>query len=142
MRAPYDLDPRLEESSVPVVDWPVCELRLRDDSRFPWLLLVPRKAGVVEFTDLTEEEYAQVAREILAATRLVQRVAKPDKVNVGMLGNVVPQMHIHVVGRFRDDPAWPDPIWSAGVGAPYPHESLRLLAADYARAATDVLPRP
>lgn len=137
----FALDPRLEAGSEPVLDWPLCQVRLKDDARFPWLLLVPRRPGVAEFTDLTAADYAQLQAEILAATRLVQQVVAPDKVNVAMLGNVVAQMHVHVVGRFRSDPAWPDPIWCHGGPAkPYPAHALAFLIDRYVVAASSVLP--
>jgi diadenosine tetraphosphate (Ap4A) HIT family hydrolase len=135
MAEAFPLDPRLEETSVPVIDWPLSQLRLKDDARFHWLLLVPRKENVVELTDLAEDEHAQLSAEILAATRLVQEVARPDKVNIAMLGNVVPQMHVHVVGRFTSDPAWPDPIWCHGAGPAFPPHALAMLADRYHKAA-------
>ena len=141
MAETFALDPRIEESSEPVADWPLCQVRLKNDARFPWLLLVPRRPGVTEFTDLDAADYALLNAEVLAATRLVQQVAAPDKVNVAMLGNVVAQMHVHVVGRFRSDPAWPDPIWCHGAGPGYPAHALSLLTGRYAAAAAD-LPRP
>ena len=135
MTTEFVLDPRLEESSVPVADWPLAQLRLKDDARFHWLLLIPRRAGVVELGDLDEADYAQLTAEILAATRLLQEVARPDKTNVATLGNVVPQMHVHVVARFRSDPAWPDPVWCHGTGPACPAHALAVLAGRYARAA-------
>jgi diadenosine tetraphosphate (Ap4A) HIT family hydrolase len=135
MTKAFALDPRLEETSVPVADWPLCQLRLKDDARFHWLLLVPRRAGIVELTDLAGEDQARLGAELLAAVRLVQEVARPDKVNLAMLGNVVPQMHVHVVARFASDPAWPDPIWCHGAGPTYPPHALAILADRYARAA-------
>ncbi|MEK0082225.1 HIT family protein [Benzoatithermus flavus] len=131
----FMLDPRLEATSVPVADWPLSQLRLKDDARFHWLLLVPRRPGVAELTDLDEDAYAQLAAEVLAATRVVQAVARPDKVNVAMLGNVVRQMHVHVVGRFQSDAAWPDPIWCKGAGPTYPPHALAVLRERYAEAA-------
>ena len=131
----FTLDPRIEESSVPVVDWPLAQIRLKDDVRFHWLLLVPRRTGVVELTDLDEADYGQLTAEILAATRLVQEIARPDKTNIATLGNVVPQMHVHVIARFHSDPAWPDPVWSHGAGPPYPLHALAILADRYAKAA-------
>ena len=92
----FVLDPRLEAESVAVADWPLSTLRLRDDARFHWLLVVPRRVGLVELTDLDADAYAQLASEILAAVRLVQDIARPDKVNVAALGNLVPQLHVHV----------------------------------------------
>lgn len=135
MTTEFVLDPRLEESSVPVADWPLAQLRLKDDARFHWLLLIPRRAGVAELTDLDEADYGQLCAEILAATRLVQEVARPDKTNVATLGNVVPQMHVHVIARFRSDPAWPDPVWCHGGGPSYPPHTLAVLAERYAKAA-------
>lgn len=137
MAEAFTLDPRLEETSVPVADWPLCQLRLKDDARFHWLLLVPRRAGIVELTDLAGEEQVQLGTELLAAVRLVQQVARPDKVNLALLGNIVPQMHVHVVARFSSDPAWPDPIWCRGEGPPYPPHALAILADRYARAAEE-----
>ena len=123
-----------------MTDWLLCDLRLKDDARFHWLLLVPRRAGIVEFTDLMPADYAQLNAEILAATRLLQAVVGPDKVNVAMLGNVVAQMHVHVVGRFRSDPAWPDPIWCHGSGPGYPPHALGVLVERYAKAAETLRP--
>jgi diadenosine tetraphosphate (Ap4A) HIT family hydrolase len=131
----YRLDPRLDESTVPVGNWPLAELRLKDDARFHWLLLVPRRPGIVELTDLAPADYDQLTAEILAATRLVQQIARPDKVNVATLGNLVPQLHVHVIARFASDPAWPDPVWCHGAGPAYPPHALSILAERYAKAA-------
>jgi diadenosine tetraphosphate (Ap4A) HIT family hydrolase len=135
MTTEFVLDPRLEESSVPVAEWPLCTIRLKDDARFQWLLLVPRRAGVTELTDLAEADYDQLCAEMLASTRLVREVAQPDKVNVATLGNVVAQMHVHVIGRFRSDPAWPDPVWCHGPGPTLPPHTLAILTERYAKAA-------
>lgn len=132
----FVLDPRLEGDSVPVADWPLCALRLKDDARFHWLLLVPTRPGIVEVTDLDADAYTQLTAEILAAVRLVQEVARPDKVNVATLGNVVPQLHVHVIARFASDPAWPDPVWCHGPGTSFPSHALAMLADRYGRAAS------
>lgn len=135
MDGSFALDPRIEESSVAVADWPLCHLRLKDDARFHWLLLVPRRAGMVELTDLDENDYPQLCAEILAATRLVGELAKPDKTNVATLGNVVAQMHVHIIGRFHSDPAWPDPVWCHGAGPTWPPHVLAMQVERYAKAA-------
>jgi diadenosine tetraphosphate (Ap4A) HIT family hydrolase len=98
-----------------------------DDARFPWFILVPRRAGASEVTDLSDEEAAQLMTEIRIATRVMLGLTRPDKVNVGALGNVVPQLHVHVVGRFRSDPAWPGPVWGHGSRAPYPAHAATAL---------------
>jgi len=131
----YVLDPRIDATTVPVADWPLTTLRLKDDARFHWLLLIPRRPEIVELTDLTPADYDQLSAEILAATRLVQEIARPDKVNVATLGNVVPQLHVHVIARFTSDPAWPDPVWCHGAGPAFPPHALAMLAERYGKAA-------
>jgi diadenosine tetraphosphate (Ap4A) HIT family hydrolase len=123
----FALDPRLAAATRPVGDLELCSVLLMDDSRFPWFLLVPRRPGIVEVTDLSDEDAAQAMREIRIATRVMAALSQPDKVNVGALGNMVPQMHIHVIGRFRSDPAWPGPAWSHGTRTPYPDHAAAAL---------------
>lgn len=135
MAAGFVLDPRLAEDSVPVADWPLSQLRLKDDARFHWLLLVPRRAGLVELTDLDEDAYGQLTAEMLAASRLVQEIAQPDKLNVATLGNMVAQLHVHVIGRHVSDAAWPGPVWCIGAGPAFPPHALVMLADRYGKAA-------
>ena len=135
MAETYVLDPRIDATTVPVADWPLTTLRLKDDARFHWLLLIPRRPEIVELTDLIPADYDQLSAEILAATRLVQEIARPDKVNVATLGNVVPQLHVHVIARFTSDPAWPDPVWCHGAGPAFPPHALAMLAERYGKAA-------
>lgn len=116
----FALDPRLAADSVPVGDLALSSVHLMDDARFPWLILVPRRAGASELTDLVAEDAAALMEEIRIAVGVMLALAKPDKVNVGALGNVVPQLHVHVVGRFLSDPAWPGPVWGYGARTPYP----------------------
>ena len=123
----FNRDSRLESSTLPVGDLSLCSVRLQDDARFPWLLLVPRRSGVSEITDLSEEDAATLWQEIRIATRVMQELAKPDKVNVATIGNLVPQMHIHIIGRFRSDPAWPGTVWGFGTRTPYPDHAARAL---------------
>jgi diadenosine tetraphosphate (Ap4A) HIT family hydrolase len=138
----FSLDPRLESSSAFVIDWPQAQLRLKDDRRFPWLLLIPRQPGTVEFHDLAPPDYHKLCDELLAATAVMREVAAPEKLNVGMLGNIVAQMHIHIIGRFARDDAWPGNVWGAGEGPPYPAEQLSELVGLYCRAAERLRPGP
>ena len=129
----FVLDLRIEETSVPVADWPLAQF-VADDARFHWLLLVPRRPGLVELTDLAEDDYLQLNAEVLAATRLLQEVVRPDKINVATLGNVVPQMHVH--GR----PICQRPGLARCDLVPrrrpaYPPHALAILAGRYAKAA-------
>lgn len=111
----------LARDSVPVLPrLIVSQLRLMDDARYPWLLLVPERADIVELHDLLAEDAEALMVEIRACTRAIAELFPVDKINVGSLGNVVPQLHVHVVGRRRGDPAWPGPVWGVGVAEPYP----------------------
>ena len=123
----FTLDSRLAADTVPVGDLPLCSVLLMNDARFPWLVLVPRREGVSELTDLAEADAAALMDEIRIATRVMLALSKPDKVNVGALGNMVAQLHVHVVGRFRSDPAWPGPVWGFESRKPYPDHALAAL---------------
>ncbi|MEN3211467.1 HIT domain-containing protein [Methylorubrum populi] len=124
----FSLDPRLAADTHPVGDLALCSVLLMDDARFPWLILVPRRPGLSELTDLTPEEASLAFEEIRIAVRVMQALAQPDKVNVAALGNVVAQLHVHVVARFHSDPAWPGPVWGVGERKPYPpHARAALL---------------
>jgi len=124
----FTLDSRLAADTVEVGDLALCRVLLMDDARFPWLILVPRRPDLAEITDLSEPDSAALWQEIRIATGVMQALAKPDKVNVGALGNIVTQLHVHVVGRFRSDPAWPGPVWGFGTRTPYPlHARAQLI---------------
>ena len=127
MPSASSLDQRLAADTIPIGDLALSSVLLMDDARFPWFILVPRRAGASELTDLSDEEAAQLMSEIRIATRVMLELAKPDKVNVGALGNVVAQLHVHVVGRFRSDPAWPGPVWGHGSRTPYPAHAATAL---------------
>ena len=120
MPAAFTLHARLKADTIPIGELALSAALLVNDARFPWLMLVPRRADLTELTDLTEEDAQPLLSEIRLATRVMLDLSKPDKVNVGALGNVVPQLHVHVVGRFRSDPAWPGPVWGQGTRTPYP----------------------
>ncbi|MBS3960062.1 MAG: HIT family protein [Xanthomonadaceae bacterium] len=134
----FRLDPRLESESVFVADGPLSQLRLVDDARFPWLVLVPRVAGAVEWIDLDGAAQRLLLAEInQAGVLLRQHFAPVDKLNIGALGNVVRQLHVHVVGRREGDAAWPGPAWGAGLRRPYGGEAPAL-ASRLARALADL----
>lgn len=117
-------DPAFDAGSVFATDWPLCHVRLQDDARFPWLILIPRRAGAVEMEDLAPPDRALLMDEIVRAGTAVRTLAvlrgRPvEKLNVAAIGNVTAQLHIHVVGRRRDDGLWPDPVWGRGPAVPY-----------------------
>lgn len=108
--AEFALDPRLEADSIPVAELPLSAVRLMRDANFPWLLLVPRRAGTVEIIDLSEADRARLMDEIALASTALRSEVPCDKLNVAALGNMVAQLHVHVIARRRDDPAWPNPV--------------------------------
>ena len=138
----FQLDPAFAATSEALVSLPLCEARLQLDARYVWLVLIPRRADAVEIEDLTDAERAALMAEIVRAGRAVRAAAaavgRPiDKLNVGQLGNITRQLHAHVVGRRRDDPAWPGPVWGRGVAEPYEAEALAALRAALVGALAD-----
>lgn len=101
-----------------------------NDARFPWLILVPRRDGLEEWSELGREDQAMLSAEIARAGRGLARMFSPTKVNVGALGNIVRQMHVHVIARFESDAAWPGPVWGQGVRVPYEEKPRERLTAD------------
>lgn len=128
-------DPAFEAGSVFAADWPLCQVRLQDDGRFPWLILIPRIESAVELDDLTPDQRAMLMEETVRAGALVRslgdRAMRPvEKLNVAAIGNVTAQLHVHVVGRRRDDGLWPHPVWGRGPAVPYAPGALHdILAA-------------
>lgn len=107
----FTLDQKLAKDSFPVTDFPLCTVRLMDNKLFPWVLLVPRVAGAREWIDLSREEQHQLSDEIAIVSHIFQALVTPDKLNIGALGNQVPQLHVHLIARYRGDKAWPNPVW-------------------------------
>lgn len=131
--AGFALDPRLAGDSTSVGRLGLCHVRLMDDRRFPWLLLVPGRAGIVEWHDLTDAEAATLAAEVRRVSKTVAEAFRPVKVNVAALGNNVRQFHVHVIARSEGDAAWPNPVWGCGVAEPYAEEERGRLIADLRR---------
>ncbi|MDY0022488.1 HIT domain-containing protein [Arenimonas caeni] len=115
----FSLDPRLAGDSVLVADGPLSQLRLMDDARFPWLVLVPRVPGAEEWIDLSGDQQRLLLAEVNLAGRLLRGLGPVHKLNIGALGNIVRQLHVHVLARQEGDAAWPGPAWGAGQRQPY-----------------------
>ena len=116
----FALDPRLGIDSHALAEGPLSQLRLIDDLRFPWLVLVPRVAGASELLDLDADDQQSLLVEINQAGRLLRAWAPCDKLNIGALGNIVRQLHVHVVARRTGDAAWPGPVWGSGAAIARP----------------------
>lgn len=112
----WSLDPRLARDTVPVGDLELTRVLLANDANYPWLILVPRRPGVTEIIDLEENEQIQLLGEIDAAARALKAITECEKLNVAALGNMVAQLHVHVIARRHSDAAWPKPVW--GIAPP------------------------
>lgn len=130
----FKADPAFDPGSIVVGDWPLCQVRLQDDARFPWLILIPRRAGLHELEDLTAAERVTLMDEIVRAGETVRMLGEAarrpvQKLNVAALGNVTAQLHVHVVGRRADDGLWPDPVWGRGGAVSYGAGALQAAAS-------------
>ena len=135
--ARYELHPQLAADTHPLASLPLCELCLMDDANYPWLVLVPRVAGARELIDLEAAQRRQLMDETDLAARLLRDVFRPFKLNVAALGNLVPQLHVHVIARYEGDPAWPAPVWGRVAARPYEPEEL----VERISTLRDALPR-
>jgi diadenosine tetraphosphate (Ap4A) HIT family hydrolase len=129
----FALHPRLAADTFVVGDLPLCRLLLMNDAQYPWFILVPRRDGAREIYQLADADQQQLLRESAALSRAAMAAFAGEKLNVAALGNVVPQLHVHHVVRFANDPAWPKPVW--GVHPPQPY-------TDATRAARVAALRP
>ena len=116
----WTLHTQLEKDTINVGDLPLCRVVVIKDANYPWLLLVPRRPDVVEIIDLDEVEQAQLMTEVTRVARVLKDITKCDKLNIAALGNVVPQLHVHIIARRSGDAAWPRPVW--GAVQPLPHD--------------------
>jgi diadenosine tetraphosphate (Ap4A) HIT family hydrolase len=123
----FVLDPRLLQDTLPIGDFPLCTLLLSNDSNYPWFILVPKRPGISEVFQLSEAEQAQLWKETTYLSSVLDRTFKADKMNVAALGNVVNQLHMHVIVRLKSDAAWPAPVWGKHPAKPYsPEEVARI----------------
>jgi diadenosine tetraphosphate (Ap4A) HIT family hydrolase len=107
----FVLHPQLAKDTLPIAEWPLSRVLRMNDTTYPWLILVPRRVNCREISELPSGERHRLIDEIARASEALQREFRPEKINVGALGNMVPQLHIHVIARFINDPAWPRPVW-------------------------------
>jgi diadenosine tetraphosphate (Ap4A) HIT family hydrolase len=107
----FALHPQLAQDTLAITNWPLCRVLRMNDTTYPWLILVPARPNCREITDLPRRDRHQLMDEISLASEALRRECNPAKINIAALGNMVPQLHIHVIARFTTDPAWPKPIW-------------------------------
>jgi diadenosine tetraphosphate (Ap4A) HIT family hydrolase len=120
----WSLHPQLTQDTIDIGDLPLCKVLVIKDANYPWLMLVPRRPEKVEIIDLDEVEQAQLMAEVSRAARALKDITKCDKLNIAALGNMVPQLHVHVIARRSGDAAWPRPVW--GVVPPLAHDAAEV----------------
>ena len=124
----FELDQRLRNDTLVVGDLALCRVLLMNDSRYPWLILVPKVAAVSEVFELTIEQQQCLWQETTAVSVVLKQLFQADKINIATLGNVVKQLHMHIVVRMQDDATWPAPVWGRGVAQPYTAQELQQLS--------------
>src|SRR6185312_13867582 len=129
----FALHPRLAADTVFIADWPLSRVLLMEDARYPWLVLVPRRPGLVEITDLNVPDRTRLMEEVARVAEAVRGLPNVAKLNIGALGNLVPQLHVHVLGRHPGDPAWPGPVWGHSPAMPY-ETAIRAALIDLVRS--------
>ncbi|MCA1490194.1 HIT domain-containing protein [Sinorhizobium alkalisoli] len=115
----FTLDERLERDGIPIASIGLCQLRLMNDRRWPWIILIPQRDGVSEIFDLSPLDQTMLTFETNMVATALKKVAGAEKVNIGALGNIVRQLHVHVVARRTGDPNWPGPVWGFGKAEPW-----------------------
>jgi len=129
MQQPIQLDERLKKDCHLLGNFELCSLLLLDDSNYPWFILVPMRQQITEIHQLTENDQQQLLKESMKFSRCLEVVFQPDKLNIAALGNVVPQLHIHHIARYKNDPCWPAPVWGAVEAIPYDEDRLADITA-------------
>ena len=130
----FQLHPNLATKS-PIIDLPLCSVLLEDNQYYPWIFLVPRRENISKIMDLNSNDQLELIKEIDLAQKILWDTFKPSQLNVAAIGNKTSQLHIHVIARKSNDPAWPGTVWDHGSTLPYPKEHkermIQLLAIDF-----------
>jgi len=121
------LHPQLEKDCFVIGQLPLCTVLLMNDANYPWFILVPQRENITEIHQLSNEDQQQLMRESSQLAALIEKEFKADKINVAALGNMVPQLHIHHIVRYKSDPAWPAPVWGKYPAVPYPEVRVERL---------------
>jgi diadenosine tetraphosphate (Ap4A) HIT family hydrolase len=124
---PVSLHPQLQKDGIVMGDFPLSRLLLLNDARYPWFVLVPRRPKITEIYQLSEADQLQLLRESSQLSRFLMEGFNGDKLNIGALGNLVPQLHIHHIVRYRSDEAWPGPVWGVGTAVPFLDDEVEIV---------------
>ena len=123
----FILNSKLAADTFEVLSLEVSQLLLMNDARYPWLILVPQVSGMRDLHNLSTKQYQAVTQEIVQVSEVLESLAQAQKMNVGALGNMVPQLHIHIIARQTNDAAWPAPVWGVGEAQPYSQDAAKTL---------------
>jgi len=135
----YQLHPQLEQDTLKVGQYALCDVLLMNDSRYPWLILVPRKGDVREIHQLSQTEQQQLIQESSFTAKQMTQLFSAQKMNVAALGNQVEQLHLHHVARFTTDASWPNPVWGVGLSEPYSQVAAKAMLSQLHRVLDDLL---
>lgn len=130
----FDLHPRLKADTVFITDLALCRLLAMNDARYPWLILVPRRERITEIHELAARDRTTLMEETATVSAVLKSLTKAHKINIGALGNLVPQLHIHVAARNPGDLAWPGPVWGQGAPIPYDPDALKVFVKNIGTA--------
>lgn len=115
----FSLHPQLANDTIEIADLQLCKLLLMNDARYPWLILVPRVENAIEWHDLSQTAQTALFSEVMQLAKTIAALPNVEKTNIGALGNVVSQLHVHIIGRNSKDAAWPKPVWGIGEAVKY-----------------------
>lgn len=136
----FELHPQLAQDTVTLGDFPLCRLLLINDNNYPWFILVPRRSQIKEIFELEESDQRQLLKESSQLSRVLVKVFHADKLNVAALGNMVAQLHIHHIVRYKEDQAWPKPVWGLFPAQAYTERALQEVCGKVAALLTDFTP--
>ena len=138
----FELHPRLEQETLVIGDFPLSRLLLMNDANYPWFILVPRRNEIHEIFELGHEDQCQLLKESSQLAMVLSRIFEADKLNIAALGNLVPQLHIHHIVRYRSDPSWPKPVWGLFPAKPYSPRALQETCVNLVEQLHDFIPDP
>jgi len=130
----FALHKTLAADTHPIIEWDLSHVRLMKDANYPWLILIPARTGIEGIHQLTDRDRGLLMQEIQRASETLETVFQPDRINVAALGNVVEQLHVHVIARFQSDPAWPAPVWGTCPRVEYEQDDLQEIVATIKKA--------
>ena len=130
---PFKIDKKFLKSSYHITDLKLCSIRLHDNSKFPWLILIPKKNKITDISDLKPKDQILLIKEIVYVSKIMKKIFKTSKLNVEKIGNIVPQLHIHIIARYKKDSSWPLSVWVVK-GKNYTKEALTIMIRKFSKA--------